>query len=436
MKFKLFYIAIFTVFLVSTVCFLPKKVEAKQNHVKITFCCDEKTFVYDQSKVVFDKNFKTNSALQRRGFFDDCLAKAKIAKQVLQMGFDECVATQYVLVGIGEVIDDVCRFACKTQTDSTIVFNPNNDNPFEITKEKNGICVDKQKLCRMVLEKLEKTNNFSITVPTKQLTAVSQESNVAKTKLKATFETNCANSNQNRKDNIALALSTFNGMVVEAGQKVSFNQVVGKRTEENGYKSAKVILNGKYVDGIGGGVCQASTTLYNAILLSGLPVSEWHRHTLKSNYVSPSLDAMVNDNGADLVFVNDTNEKIYIKTKCDGNTAKVWIYGVENEFDFYTKSVVTKQTKAEQKTLVDENGEYSDKVFYIDESFCLQNGSDGVESVSYIIATKNGKTVWQKLLRKDVYAKTDKIVVVGARQRGEIKTKTDIKAQTDTICQA
>ena len=213
MKFKLFYIAIFTVFLVSTVCFLPKKVEAKQNHVKITFCCDEKTFVYDQSKVVFDKNFKTNSALQRRGFFDDCLAKAKIAKQVLQMGFDECVATQYVLVGIGEVIDDVCRFACKTQTDSTIVFNPNNDNPFEITKEKNGICVDKQKLCRMVLEKLEKTNNFSITVPTKQLTAVSQESNVAKTKLKATFETNCANSNQNRKDNIALALSKFNGMV-------------------------------------------------------------------------------------------------------------------------------------------------------------------------------------------------------------------------------
>ena len=73
---------------------------------------------------------------------------------------------------------------------------------------------------------------------------------------------------------------------------------------------------------------------------------------------------------------------------------------------------------------------------YADESFCLQNGSDGVESRSYLVATKNGKVVWQKLLRKDKYAKVDKIVVFGSRQRDEVEQKTEIKSQTDTICQA
>ncbi len=436
MRSKIFYIAILTVFLVSTVCFLPKTVVAKQNNVKITFCFQDKTFVYDQSKTTFDKNSQTLSALQRRGFFDDNKTKAKIAMQVLKMGFDECVATQYVLVGIDKVFEDVCNFVYKPKTDSTIVFDATKNNPFEISEGKNGVCVDKQKLCRMVLQNLKKANLFAIKVPTKELVAVTKQDNLAKTQLKATFATNCANSVQNRKDNLALALSKFNGMIIEPNQTVSFNQVVGGRTAENGYKMAKVILNGKYVDGIGGGVCQASTTLYNAILLSGLPVSEWHRHTLKSSYVSPSLDAMVNDNGADLVFANDTNEKIYIKTKCDGQTARVWIYGTENEFDYKTVSVVEKQTKAQQKIIVDDKGEYADKVLYADESFCLQNGSDGVESYSCLVATKNGKVVWQKLLRKDKYAKVDKIVVFGSRQRDEVEQKTEIKSQTDTICQA
>ena len=254
--------------------------------------------------------------------------------------------------------------------------------------------------------------------------------------LKSTFATVCVNSSQNRKDNLALALSKFNEMTIQPGEVVSFNKVVGKRTKENGYKMAKVILHGKYTDGIGGGVCQASTTLYNAVLLAGLPVSEWHRHTLKSSYVNPGLDAMVNDSGADLVFKNDTTENIYIKTKCDGQTARVWIFGSQNKFDYQTKSVVIKQTKADKKTLIDEFGEYADKVLYCDESFCLQNGSDGIESVSYLVALKQGKVVWQKLLRKDWYAKTDKIVVVGAKHRDCNEQKSKIKSQTDTICQA
>ena len=86
MKLKLFYITILTVFLVGTVCFLPKTVVAKQNNVQITFCCQGETFVYDQSKITFDKNSQTLSALQRRGFFDDNKTIAKIASILVLMG--------------------------------------------------------------------------------------------------------------------------------------------------------------------------------------------------------------------------------------------------------------------------------------------------------------------------------------------------------------
>jgi vancomycin resistance protein YoaR len=69
--------------------------------------------------------------------------------------------------------------------------------------------------------------------------------------------------------------------VVDVGGEFSFNLTVGKRTEKRGYKTAKIIVNGEFVDGVGGGVCQVSSTLYNAVLLAGLNVIEYHPHSLQ-----------------------------------------------------------------------------------------------------------------------------------------------------------
>lgn len=424
-------------FLVSTVCFLPQKASANQNNVHITFVCNDKTFVYDQSKVVYDKNdHKTLVALERRGFWLDGKQKAELAKRVQRYGFGVDVAVKYVLVGIDKVLDDISNFANVAKMDSNIVFDTSWQNPFGYTQSRDGVRVDMAKLYRDIVKKLAIQNKFVLHVPTVVERATSVANNKNKTMLRSFFETNCANSTQNRKDNLALALSKFDGMVVGVGEKVSFNKVVGKRTEQNGYKQAKVILNGKYADGVGGGVCQASTTLYNALLLAGLDVTEWHRHTLKSNYVKPSFDAMVNDNGADLVFKNNTDEKIYIKANCDGQSAKVWVYGVQSDVEYKTLSVVEKQTKAQEHVFVDHNGDYADRVVFEEDSFCLQNPVDGVESKGYLVATKNGQTLHTKLLRSDNYAKVDKIVVKGAKKREQ---KTDgflPQAQTYTICQA
>ena len=145
---------------------------------------------------------------------------------------------------------------------------------------------------------------------------------------------------------------------------------------------------------------------------------------------------MVNDNGADLVFANNTDEKIYIKAKCDGQSAKVWVYGVQSEVEYKTLSVVEKKTKAQEVVFVDRNGDYADKVTFEEDSFCLQNPVDGVESKGYLVATKHGRTLHTKLLRTDNYAKVDKIVVKGAKKREQKPDGFLPQAQTYTICQA
>ena len=112
--------------------------------------------------------------------------------------------------------------------------------------------------------------------------------------LRAEFSTNYSSSTDARKFNVALASKTLDNTLVDINGEFSFNYTVGERTERRGYKKAKIIVGGEFVDGVGGGVCQVSTTLYNAVLLAGLKIIECHPHSLPVSYVAPSFDAMVN----------------------------------------------------------------------------------------------------------------------------------------------
>ena len=126
-----------------------------------------------------------------------------------------------------------------------------------------------------------------------------------KTILRSKFSTNYSKSTENRKSNVRTALGAFNGQIIMPEQEVSFNEITGARTKENGYKPANIILNGVYVQGSGGGVCQASTTLYNALLLSNIEILEVSKHSLPASYVPLALDAMVSEGISDLKFKNN-----------------------------------------------------------------------------------------------------------------------------------
>ena len=223
------------------------------------------------------------------------------------------------------------------------------------------------------------------------------ESLVDKITLRSSFSTSYATSSNDRKSNVKLALSKFNGLIVEPGEEVSFNNITGERTIENGYKNAKIIVGGKYVNGIGGGVCQASTTLYNAIIRSDIEVLQVNHHTLPASYVPLSFDAMVSEGYADLKFKNNLSTPIFIKTICDNSTATVEIYGEPFE------DGVSIQTKAElvkvlphggDDIITDYKGEYEDKVLYRGEYYRLKYPQEGYESKGYVEYVKNGEVVW------------------------------------------
>lgn len=126
--------------------------------------------------------------------------------------------------------------------------------------------------------------------------------------------------------NVSLAASRINGVVVQPGESFSFTQTILPRTAANGYVEAPMIVNKKYVPGIGGGICQVSSTLYAAMLNAGLPATERHPHSLKVAYIPEGMDATVSGSALDLKFTNIFAEPVQIQAAADQGVLTVSLY--------------------------------------------------------------------------------------------------------------
>ncbi|RTE11529.1 VanW family protein [Paenibacillus whitsoniae] len=136
--------------------------------------------------------------------------------------------------------------------------------------------------------------------------------------------------NHHRFTNLKLAAQAINNYVVLPGETFSFNQVVGMRTRGRGYMSAKVIVRGEFSEGIGGGICQISSTLYNAVDRAGLRIIERYSHSRSVPYVPHGRDATVNWGGPDFSFRNDYNEAVLIRAHAGGGQVVVQLFSSEN----------------------------------------------------------------------------------------------------------
>ncbi len=132
--------------------------------------------------------------------------------------------------------------------------------------------------------------------------------------------------NKNRSNNISLATEAINNYVVFPGEVFSFNQVVGKRSAEKGYLLARVIVKGEFSEGIGGGICQVSSTLFNAIDNAGLETIQRYSHTRSVPYVPSGRDATVSWYGPDFSFKNKYNQPILIRAKIQGGMVRIMVY--------------------------------------------------------------------------------------------------------------
>ncbi|MFD0828830.1 VanW family protein [Neobacillus sp. M.A.Huq-85] len=144
--------------------------------------------------------------------------------------------------------------------------------------------------------------------------------------------------NQRRTNNIYLATKAINNFVLFPGESFSFNKAVGKRTSEKGYLPASVISKGELSEDIGGGICQVSSTLFNAVDNAGLKVIKRFSHSRPVNYIPPGRDATVSWNGPDFVFKNNYNQPILIQAKTLGNNLIIELYS-SDVIKFFPKKV-------------------------------------------------------------------------------------------------
>ncbi len=195
--------------------------------------------------------------------------------------------------------------------------------------------------------------------------------------LLSSYSTRFSTSDRNRSTNITLAARKVNGTVLMPGETFSYNKVVGARTIAAGYKEAGVYVNGKVTTGIGGGICQVSSTLYNAVIYANLDIVQRTNHMFVSSYVPISRDATVSYGSLDFQFKNNRNYPIKIVCSVSGGVCSFQIFGMKQDDDYQVEI----------------------------SSYQTGSSATSIYSVAYKILKRNGTVVSKQLLSKDTYKK-------------------------------
>lgn len=248
-------------------------------------------------------------------------------------------------------------------------------NPYKIIPSENGldfaISLDEAKSL-LQEEKNEYSIPLKILYPNVTTNMIGTE---AFPDMLSNFSTKYAASNKNRTTNLILAASKINGTVLMPGETFSYNKVVGERTIEAGYKEAPIYVNGRVEDGLGGGICQITTTLYNAVLYANLEIVERSNHQFIPSYSNASRDATVVYGLIDFKFKNNREYPIKITCSVSNGIANFKIFGLKSEDDYEVQlsSRITSTT------------------------------SNAIYSEAYKTLKKNGKVISTERISKDTY---------------------------------
>lgn len=289
--------------------------------------------------------------------------------------------------------------------DGNIYFDPNRKPKFWVDGARNGIKMDLQAATREILAALKNKKHADIIVKTKDIPHKTAESILSKVGLRAQYSTRFDSQNTGRSENIARSAACFDGFILLPGEELSFNRIVGPRTSARGYEEAKIIVDGEFVPGVGGGVCQTSTTLFNAALLSGLSVVESHNHSLPISYVPLGRDAMVSS-AVDLRLKNNTSAPVYFEAGIEGkDRVNIKVYG--NKLGHTTYKPVTEVSSKPQEVEVVGAVPATLEGF---QKVIVASGYPARSAKTYL-ELYNGETqVSRKLIRKSNYkGKTEEI---------------------------
>lgn len=281
-------------------------------------------------------------------------------------------------------------------------------NPYVVYPSSNGldfnISIDEAKA-------LITGDKDSYTIPLKTLYPNVKTSDIgieAFPNLLSSYSTSFASSSSNRATNVSLATNKINGKVLMPGEVFSFNDTVGKRTPQAGFKVAGVYMNGQVATDYGGGICQVSSTLYNAVLRANLEIVDRSNHMFEVGYVPIGTDATVSWGAPDFKFKNSRSYPIKIVTSSSNRKCVVKFYGLKESEEYDIEIVSYRTGSVPYRTTYT-----TDSSLAAGQQKVIQRGSNGAKSVAYRIRKKNGQVISKELLSKDTYDPHNQIIAVG-----------------------
>lgn len=283
------------------------------------------------------------------------------------------------------------------------------ENPITIHPEVEGVDFDIEEAKKILENDSEQYEiPLKITKPNVTMEQIGAEAFPNKISF---YSTRYDGGDVNRSTNLELACEKINDVIVLPGETFSYNKTLGERSKAAGYKTAKVYENGEVVDGIGGGICQISSTLYNAVLKANLEIVERRNHQFITSYVEEGRDATVAYGVTDFKFKNSRKYAIKIKASASNGVATIEIFGIKEEVE-YQISFDTKTISTIPYT-----------VKYIDDNtlktgteVVKQKGANGIVTETYLIKSLNGQVVSNTLLSKDTYSAMQRIVLRGTKK--------------------
>lgn len=383
--------------------------------------------IYQDKTWQFDKNdFEIDDAVQNvvnTAFRASKFSNRDAVNFVANKTGNFKTAINEVFINFDKKIENIISEIEIPAQDASVEFNPNNKKMFTITDAKNGVEVDRDRLINDLKTQFLRTKDIMVFVHTNPVSPkITADYFADKLSLQSKFSTSIKGSQAGRRNNVTVALNKINGTVVKPNEIVSFNALTSPQDASGGYQDAVIILNGKYANGVGGGLCQASTTLYNACVLANLEIEEVHKHTIPVHYVEHALDAMISDGYADMIFKNTSENNIYIKSYVSGDDAVVEIYGKSIPDGITIKRVAEEISTIPHdgdKVIVDTNGEYTDKVLYKGEYYRLKWPSEGYDCKAYKEYYRDGKLIKREEIRHEKYQPQQGIVIEGAQELPE-----------------
>lgn len=327
---------------------------------------------------------------------------------------------------IDSMISEIQAHVYRAPQDATRAFNPNLRNPIVITDEVVGRELDAAALKEQINGMVNSMQSGNIDVqPTPIVPSITRASLEGEIVLIGSCESVISTSSTpDRNKNIERGCEAFHGKVIQPGERVSFNNYTGKRTEKNGFFWADEIVSGQYEPGIGGGICQVSSTLYNAVIKANLRVRERRNHGLPVRYMEMGADATVSDNGKDFVFENNTDAPIYLiarmETSNNGKrkTCVVQIYGrpEPNNYTYELAHETLSELPIPEPTYVKDRDQTY--VTYKDQEHIVSKGAIGYVVRTYLVVRdQNGSEISRKELYTDTYSAQKPIIYVGVTSR-------------------